>query len=631
MKMKAKRILSMALVFCLCLTMLPAVAMEAKAADPVSMMVSYAQERVGKTGQQLGYTDQWCAFFVCDCAVYAGQSKAIPYNGNAHTLYFAVLNAGGSVVSSPRAGDLVFYNCTACDTNNDGISIMHVGLVENENYSIEGNLDGSSYATRTAKRKDLTASYSHGSGHSTSNYVKRIYVRPNYSGITEHACNKGTYVYYEAAHPHYKCYKCSACGEVWRNTAEPTTVSSCTTCVPTRDVDSRYSAYFPIAAYPISTGHISVYDEAGTIYSNRYIDGATDICIIWEIYTDGWCKVRYPSAAETSGYFDAYVPLSVFTSASAPASWVAENDYTTYKRSDMESSMHSVSSGATGLLLKTDGYLKQIIHPVSGQSYYMMGWIAEPKQIHSSATSLTLTLGGTSSQTIYAWSTGYYNGNTSLCYSRSNSNISCSWGDWLNGKAPLTITASSAGTTTLTLGVKDSDTDTVLDSMTVTITVSAKSYTVSYNANGGNGAPGSQTKYHNTTLTLSNAKPARTGYTFLGWSTSSSATSATYQPGDSFTSNASTTLYVPIDGLYYFGGLACALFIFISALGKSSGACTFGSLVGIGLSLYVFYQIYLGTTRWYVGLHDAQLTFGYYISCIGFFAMFIASLSKEQE
>lgn len=88
---------------------------------------------------------------------------------------------------------------------------------------------------------------------------------------------------------------------------------------------------------------------------------------------------------------------------------------------------------------------------------------------------------------------------------------------------------------------------------------------------------------------------------------------------------------VPIDGLYYFGGLACALLIFISALGKSSGACTFGSLVGIGLSLYVFYQIYLGTTRWYVGLHDAHLTFGYYISCVGFIAMFIASLYKKQE
>ena len=68
-------------------------------------------------------------------------------------------------------------------------------------------------------------------------------------------------------------------------------------------------------------------------------------------------------------------------------------------------------------------------------------------------------------------------------------------------------------------------------------------YTVSYNANGGSGAPSSQTKIKDTTLTLSTQKPTRDGYTFLGWATSSSAISAQYQPGGSYTSNASVTLY----------------------------------------------------------------------------------------
>ena len=70
-----------------------------------------------------------------------------------------------------------------------------------------------------------------------------------------------------------------------------------------------------------------------------------------------------------------------------------------------------------------------------------------------------------------------------------------------------------------------------------------KTYTVSFNANGGSGAPASQTKTHNVTLTLSSTKPTRTGYTFLGWSTSSSATSAIYSAGGSYTNNASVTLY----------------------------------------------------------------------------------------
>ena len=68
-------------------------------------------------------------------------------------------------------------------------------------------------------------------------------------------------------------------------------------------------------------------------------------------------------------------------------------------------------------------------------------------------------------------------------------------------------------------------------------------YTVTYNANGGSGAPGKQTKNHGTALTLSSTKPTRTGYKFSGWATGSSATSAKYQPGGKFTTEANTTLY----------------------------------------------------------------------------------------
>ena len=68
-------------------------------------------------------------------------------------------------------------------------------------------------------------------------------------------------------------------------------------------------------------------------------------------------------------------------------------------------------------------------------------------------------------------------------------------------------------------------------------------YSVSFNANGGSGAPSAQTKTHGTNLTLSTTKPTRTGYSFLGWATSASATSATYSAGGSYTSNSATTLY----------------------------------------------------------------------------------------
>lgn len=68
-------------------------------------------------------------------------------------------------------------------------------------------------------------------------------------------------------------------------------------------------------------------------------------------------------------------------------------------------------------------------------------------------------------------------------------------------------------------------------------------YTVSFNANGGSGAPSSQTKTYGSTLYLSSTRPTRTNYNFKGWGTSSSATSASYQPGGAYTSNSGITLY----------------------------------------------------------------------------------------
>lgn len=68
------------------------------------------------------------------------------------------------------------------------------------------------------------------------------------------------------------------------------------------------------------------------------------------------------------------------------------------------------------------------------------------------------------------------------------------------------------------------------------------SYTVSYNANGGSGAPSAQTKWYNTTLALSSTKPTRTGHAFKGWATSPSG-SVAYAAGANYTANATVTLY----------------------------------------------------------------------------------------
>ena len=84
------------------------------------------------------------------------------------------------------------------------------------------------------------------------------------------------------------------------------------------------------------------------------------------------------------------------------------------------------------------------------------------------------------------------------------------------------------------------------DYATTTVTVPAiarPTYTVSYNANGGSGAPSNQTKQHDITLTLSSVKPTRDGYKFAGWGTSATDTGVKYSAGGQYTGNASITLY----------------------------------------------------------------------------------------
>ena len=75
--------------------------------------------------------------------------------------------------------------------------------------------------------------------------------------------------------------------------------------------------------------------------------------------------------------------------------------------------------------------------------------------------------------------------------------------------------------------------------------------TITFNANGGSGAPGSITTYWAMTSSLNsffansipNTIPTRSGYTFLGWSNSSSATTATWTAGQAYPDGLSSTLY----------------------------------------------------------------------------------------
>lgn len=104
------------------------------------------------------------------------------------------------------------------------------------------------------------------------------------------------------------------------------------------------------------------------------------------------------------------------------------------------------------------------------------------------------------------------------------------------------------------------------------ITYAVQTYAVTYNANGGSGAPSTQYKTYGTALTLSSTKPTKsstsagsytvtlnanggtcssaslsavrtTKYTFSKWNTNSSGTGTSYASGASYTTNAALALY----------------------------------------------------------------------------------------
>ena len=73
-------------------------------------------------------------------------------------------------------------------------------------------------------------------------------------------------------------------------------------------------------------------------------------------------------------------------------------------------------------------------------------------------------------------------------------------------------------------------------------------YTISYDANGGSGAPSAQTKDGGIDLNLSGVAPTCAGYVFKGWNTAADGSGANYAGGATFAGNADTTLYAQWGG-----------------------------------------------------------------------------------
>ena len=216
----------------------------------------------------------------------------------------------------------------------------------------------------------------------------------------------------------------------------------------------------------------------------------------------------------------------------------------------------TVASGTTyslsgTSLLFSDG---QSVSASPSTGYYQTGWSSTSGTITSNKSirayfalnQYTVTFGTSPSaggsvdlrsSTAYYGDTYSSSGNTLTIYNR--------------GQAGLTATATPASGYQFDHWSSSSGTITSDKTITAYFTSSPSSYTcyLYYDANGGYLAPSTQsytgTSTSSHTFTISSSTPTWTGHTFLGWSTSSSASTASYQPGGTISVgyNSSKTLY----------------------------------------------------------------------------------------
>lgn len=121
---------------------------------------------------------------------------------------------------------------------------------------------------------------------------------------------------------------------------------------------------------------------------------------------------------------------------------------------------------------------------------------------------------------------------------------------------------------------------------------------IKYNANGGSNEPTYTRVEQGTATNISSETPTRIRHTFLGWSTNKSATSATYDAGQSVTLNSSLYLYAvwrlddPTIKLYDDGRLELVDFtegvkLEISEGGITASEVTEGETISIGSTINV--------------------------------------------
>ena len=235
----AKRILSMVLSLCMCLSMFTMLVIQAEALTQSEFEKKLEDARLlYPTGSQ---REEWSingSVVGWQCHGYARWLSWYVWGvdfANGYGTGWSLKKATNisSKLEELVPGDVVRFRREGKTWNH---TIFVTSITSDKIYYTDCNSDGrctikwgQSISKTDMERALKLQLYNSATEAATYGYIAH-YSSNTLSGGGVHTCTKGEYVYYEAAHPHYSCYRCSICGNVWADTASFNLVASCTAC-----------------------------------------------------------------------------------------------------------------------------------------------------------------------------------------------------------------------------------------------------------------------------------------------------------------------------------------------------------------------------------------------------------------
>lgn len=496
---------------------------------------------------KFNYPGAWCAAFVSDCAKIADQSKAIPFDPTCNTMRQKVLNAGGIKVSTPQAGDLVFYYSLAEKR------YCHVAIMKGSVLSIHGNC-----------RKKVWDDLKYSSYQSTSGAYTVEFIRPNYNNRKE--------------------YQIETSCDLYKKTVKDNVI-----------VRSGPGEKYP-EQYRIPTKGTKLHVKA--YYLNEYAN------IWYKLDNNLWI------------YSERLENLSTYkiTYNSKGGSGIPSTQTKVQDETITLSGVYPTKKGCQFLGWSTNKNVKSIYtddEEAVAQIKYQPGaqytankklnlyavWLETKTTLSLSDNNVTLCLNDNNTAKITATAYGRlakdYSievmgvANATAKASALNVTFKTKMGSVAQlvnnkGTATITLTGKEKGSSIIYVNIKDNKGNVVAKSG-ISLNVTEK-YSVTYNANGGSGAPKSQTKTSGKSLQLSSNVPTKSGYSFMGWATPDSGGKVVYGPGDLYTNESNIKLTAVWGADYFIDPI-------ISADGKTLTIRGNGDMPNYGANTYT-------TSKW---------------------------------